>query len=68
MVAEKLDIREETAQAVDETTLNSFLEGYVLAPIQRTGSAADDYTQPLTEQVYALQSEIIRKLADGVPA
>ena len=67
MVAEKLDIREETAQAVDETTLNSFLEGYVLAPIQRTGSAADDYTQPLTEQVYALQSEIIRKLADRGP-
>ena len=27
----------------------------------------DDYTQPLTEQVYALQSEIIRKLADRGP-
>ena len=39
----------------------------MLAPIQRTGSAADDYTQPLTEQVYALQSEIIRKLADRGP-
>ena len=27
MAAEKLDIREETARAVDETTLNSFLTG-----------------------------------------
>ena len=27
MVADRLDIREETAQAVDETTLNSFLTG-----------------------------------------
>ena len=34
MVAEKLDIREETAQAVDETTLNSFLAGYVIAPME----------------------------------
>ena len=29
MVAEKLDIREETARAVDETTLNSFLAGFI---------------------------------------
>ena len=67
MVAEKLDIREETAQAVDETTLNSFLEGYVLAPIERSANAAAEYTQPLNEQVYELQSEIIRKLAQRGP-
>ena len=35
MVAEKLDIREETARAVDETTLNSFLTGFVLEPIEQ---------------------------------
>ena len=67
MVAEKLDIREETAQAVDETTLNSFLEGYVLAPIERSGNTAAEFTQPLNEQVYGLQSEIIRKLARRGP-
>lgn len=68
MVAEKLDIREETAQAVDETTLNSFLAGYVIAPMEQAGSVnATEYMQPLNEQVYELQSEIIRKLADRGP-
>lgn len=65
MVAKKLDIREETARAVDETTLNSFLAGYVLAPMEYSKNAGSIETiQPLNEQVYELQSEIIRKLAD----
>lgn len=65
MVAEKLDIREETAQAVDETTLNSFLAGYVIAPMEySTYINAIEYIQPLSEQVYELQCEIIRKLAE----
>ena len=65
MVAEKLDIREETAQAVDETTLNSFLAGYVIAPMEySTYINAKEYIQPLSEQVYELQCEIIRKLAE----
>lgn len=64
MVAEKLDIREETAQAVDETTLNSFLSGYVLAPIEySTNLDETENIQPLNEQVFELQTEIIRKLA-----
>ena len=65
MVAEKLDIREETAQAVDETTLNSFLAGYVIAPMEySTYINATECIQPLSEQVYELQCEIIRKLAE----
>lgn len=64
MVAEKLGIREATAQAVDETTLNSFLTGYVLAPIEYASSFKDvESVQPLNEQVYELQSEIVRKLS-----
>ena len=64
MVAKKLDIREETARAVDETTLNSFLAGYVLAPMEYAKNAGSIETiQPLNEQVHELQSEIIRKLA-----
>ena len=56
MVAEKLDIREETAQAVDETTLNSFLAGYVIAPMEySTYINATEYIQPLSERVYELQ-------------
>lgn len=64
MVAEKLDIGEATAQAVDETTLNSFLSGYVLTPDKYTSTMQDDASIPLNEQVFELQSEIIRKLAD----
>ena len=65
MVAKKLDIREETARAVDETTLNSFLAGYVLAPMEYSRNADSIETiRPLNEQVYELQTEIIRNLAD----
>ena len=65
-VAEKLDLREETAQAVDETTLNSFLAGYVIAPMEySTYINATEYIQPRSEQVYELQCEIIRKLAES---
>lgn len=68
MVAKKLDIREETARAVDETTLNSFLAGYVLAPMEYARNADSiEAIQPLNEQVYELQTEIIRKLAKRGP-
>lgn len=68
MVADRLDIREETAQAVDETTLNSFLTGFVLSPIEYSKAMNnEEYTKPLSEQVYELQSEIIRKLAGRGP-
>ena len=68
MVAEKLDIREETAQAVDETTLNSFLRGYVMSSIEQSSELTGaEYVPPLTEQVYELQSQIIRKLAARGP-
>ncbi len=68
MAAEKLDIREETARAVDETTLNSFLTGYVIGPMEyRDSIRSDEYTQTLNEQVYELQSEIIRKLSRRGP-
>ena len=68
MAAEKLNIREETARAVDETTLNSFLTGYVIAPMEyRDSIRSEEYTQPLNEQVYGLQTEIIRKLSERGP-
>lgn len=64
MVAQKLDIRDETAQAVDETTLNSFLSGFVMSRVEYSASIKnEEYAKPLNEQVYQLQSEIIRKLA-----
>lgn len=68
MVAEKLDIGEETAKALDETTLNSFLKGFVLDPIEKTSQTkGTEYIPPLNQQVFELQSDIIRKLADRGP-
>lgn len=65
MVAEKLDIREETARAVDETTLNSFLAGFIFEPIEESSRLnGTEYVPPLTQQVYELQCDIIRKLAE----
>lgn len=65
MVAEKLDIREETARAVDETTLNGFLTGFVLEPIEQASQLNGiEYVPPLNQQVYELQCDIIRRLAD----
>lgn len=65
MVAKKLDIREETAQAVDETMINNFLAGYVFAPMEESVKLPDaDMIQPLNEQVHEMQTEIIRKFAD----
>ena len=68
MVAEKLDIREETARAVDETTLNSFLAGFIFEPIEESSRLnGTEYVPPLTQQVYELQCDIIRKLAERGP-
>ena len=62
MVAEKLDIREETARAVDETTLNSFLAGFIFEPIEESSRLnGTEYVPPLTQQVYELQCDIIRR-------
>src|SRR5699024_6019278 len=65
MVAEELAIRGQTARAVDETALNSFLTGFVLEPIEQSSLRnGTEYVPPLNEQVYELQCDIIRKLAD----
>ena len=63
MVAEK-----ETARAVDETTLNSFLAGFIFEPIEESSRLnGTEYVPPLTQQVYELQCDIIRKLAERGP-
>lgn len=59
MAAEKMDIREETAKAIDETSLNSFVSSYVISPMGYSSYInSEEYVQPLTEQMFELQSEI----------
>ena len=68
MAAEKMDIREETAKAIDETSLNSFVSSYLITPMGYSSYInSEEYVQPLSEQMYELQTEIIKKLAEPGP-
>ena len=68
MAAEKMDIREETAKAIDETSLNSFVSSYLITPMGYSSYInSEEYVQPLSEQMYELQTEIIKKLAERGP-
>ena len=56
MAAEKMDIREETAKAIDETSLNSFVSSYLITPMGYSSYInSEEYVQPLSEQMYDLQ-------------
>ena len=60
MAAEKMDIREETAKAIDETSLNSFVSSYLITPMGYSSYInSEEYVQPLSEQMYELQTEIM---------
>ena len=60
MAAEKMDIREETAKAIDETSLNSFVSSYLITPMGYSSYInSEEYVQPLSEQMYELQTERI---------
>ena len=70
MAAEELKINPEKAQEVDETLLGR----YMASAISGTGSGAyvlfmngTEYEQPLSEQVFAMQSKLIEKLAEQSP-
>ena len=66
--AENLDIREETAKAIDETSLNSFVSSYLITPMGYSSYInSEEYVQPLSEQMYELQTEIIKKHAARGP-
>ena len=63
-----MDIREETAKAIDETSLNSFVSSYLITPMGYSSYInSEEYVQPLSEQMYELQTEIIKKLAERGP-
>ena len=64
MAAEEMKISPSAAEAVDESGLNRFLAYYLTAPTDYSTYMMNvEPGQPLSEQVYEKQSEIIRKLA-----
>ncbi|MCP1101491.1 cytidylate kinase [Aequitasia blattaphilus] len=65
MAAEKLEISEDTAKEVDETTLNKFLATYLISPAEYvTYMSQEEYMPPLSDQMFEVQSGIIKDLAD----
>lgn len=65
MAANELGISNETAEAVDETILGKFLSAYVVnMGAYTTFMNGEEVTEPLSDQVFRVQSEIIKKLAD----
>ena len=52
MAAEKMDIREETAKAIDETSLNSFVSSYLITPMGYSSYInSEEYVQPLSVHI-----------------
>ena len=66
MAAEEMKISDSTVESVDETGLNKFLAYYATAPVDYTSFYVSNVEmgQPLSQQVYETQTEIIKKLAD----
>lgn len=66
MAAEQMKISPDAAEEVDETGLNRFLAYYASAPVDYSSYYMTNIEmgQPLSEQLYQVQSEIIKKLAD----
>ncbi|MFV0361589.1 MAG: AAA family ATPase [Suipraeoptans sp.] len=61
MAAEKLEISSITAATLDEKTLDYFLSSY---NAESDGVPDDETTLPLSEQMYLVQAEIIKSLAE----
>ena len=68
MAARELNVTDEAAKQVDETILGRFLSAYVVGTGDYTAFMTDDvYGVPLSDRMYQVQTEIIKKLADRGP-
>ena len=68
MAAMELGVSREEVTRVDETVLGRFLSGYVVGRGDYTTfMSGEEAGRPLSDRVYQVQSEMIRKLADRVP-
>lgn len=68
MAAEALGVREEDAERVDESSLNSFVSNYTVSPgMYMEFISATPYIQSFDDEVYRKEAEIIRNLAEKGP-
>lgn len=69
MAAEEMEISSKTVETVDETGINKFVAYYTSPPYDYASYYSQyinnpDFAQPLSEQVYNTQTNIIKKLAE----
>lgn len=67
MAAKELGISHETAESVDETILGKFLSAYVVNMGEYTSFIGGEVTEPLSDQVFNTQSNIMKRLAKRGP-
>lgn len=68
MAAMELGVSREEVTRVDETVLGRFLSGYVVGRGDYTTfMSGEEAGRPLSDRVYQVQSEMIRKLAERGP-
>lgn len=68
MAANELGISDDTASTVDETILGKFLSAYVVNLGEYTTfMSGEEIGEPLSDQVFRAQTDIIKRLADRSP-
>lgn len=68
MAAEKMGVRKEDAERVDESSLNTFVSNYTVSPgVFLEYISATSYISSFDEDVYKKEAEIIRSLAEKGP-
>ena len=64
MAARELHLDEDVAKEADETILGKFLSAYVVGVGSYTSFAASEQSvEPMSDRLYAIQTEILKKLA-----
>ncbi len=65
MAAKELGITDDTAESVDETILGKFLSAYIVnLNDYTTFMSGEEIGEPLSDQVFRAQKDIIKRLAD----
>lgn len=67
MAAQELGISNEAAENINETALGRFLSSYVVSLGDYTTFMSGENVEPLSEQMYRVQTELVKKLAARGP-
>lgn len=63
MAAQEIGISNETAENLNETVLGKFLSAYVVNLGDYTAFMSGEDTEPLSDRMYNVQTELVKKLA-----